>query len=146
MGRIEAVCIGQEKGEKKATVKTGELIANFGLKGDAHGGPGPLQISMLPLEGVLDFSLLEQEIEPGAFGENLLVSRVDFSSLSVGDRLKIGPKAIAEITQIGKECAHPCGIFYILGRCIMPTEGVFLRVIRGGKIKKGDTVTRLCIL
>ena len=136
MGKIRAVCISREKGTPKENVGSGMLVEGFGLEGDAHGGNWHRQVSLLSGDKIDEFRK-KIWVEYGAFGENLLVKGIDFRSLPVGTRLSCGD-VVLEITQIGKECHHGCQIFQKMGDCIMPREGVFARVIRGGTIRTGD--------
>jgi molybdenum cofactor synthesis domain-containing protein len=126
-----------EKGRAKHNVGEGELIASHGLKGDAHAGGWHRQVSLLSYEKAAEFRSRGAEAADGAFGENLLVEGIDFSSLAIGTILRCGEAAL-EITQIGKECHNHCEIFKRMGDCIMPREGVFAAVIHGGIIKVGD--------
>jgi len=142
LGVIKAICIGRKKGQKKVEVEEAELVKDFGLKSDAHAGTGPRQVSLLAEESVSRFLLGREKIEinPGDFAENILTSELDLLSLKKGDRLKLGATALGEVTQIGKECVEPCSIFKMMGDCIMPREGVFIRILQGGYIKKGDKI------
>jgi TatD DNase family protein len=115
------------------------LVANHGLRGDAHAGNGLRQVSLLSLEKINEFCRRGAEVEDGAFGENLVVEGIDFAGLPVGAVLRCGD-AVLEISQIGKECHSGCAIFQKMGDCIMPREGVFAKVIRGGPIKAGDEI------
>jgi TatD DNase family protein len=138
-GIVRAVCRSAEKGTAKYNAGEGELVANYGLRGDAHAGNGDRQISLLPLEKINDFRRRGAEVEDGAFGENLVVEGIDFAKLPVGALLHCG-EAVLEISQIGKECHNHCAIFQHMGDCIMPREGIFAKVIRGGVIKTGDEI------
>ncbi len=137
MGIVRAVCTSPAKGTQKTNVKSAEFIEDFGIKEDAHAGKWHRQISLLSKEKVDAFKAKGADIHPGSFGENLIVEGVDFSSMPVGTRFVIGD-VVLEMTQIGKECHHGCEIFQKMGDCIMPREGVFARVIHGGRISCGD--------
>ena len=139
MGKVIAVCVSEEKGTQKHKVKEAEFIEDWGIKGDAHAGKWHRQVSLLSYEKIEGFRERGAEVEDGAFGENLVVEGIDFRSLPVGTRL-ICNEVILEITQIGKECHHGCQIFQKMGDCIMPKEGVFAKVIRGGTIRTGDVM------
>ena len=142
MGRIEAVCISREKGNVKHSTDSGILVKDFGLEGDAHAG-SERQVSLLSAEKVEAFKQAMEgkvDISPGVFGENLLVSGYDLALMSVGTRLRSG-EAILEITQIGKQCHTGCEISKIAGKCIMPREGVFARVLKGGEIRPQDEIS-----
>ena len=131
MGKVTAVCISTEKGTQK------QNIEEFGIEGDAHAGKCHRQVSLLSQDKIEEFRARGAEVEDGAFGENLVVQGIDFRSLPVGTRLRCND-VILEMTQIGKECHHGCQIFRKMGECIMPREGVFARVIHGGRIRVGD--------
>jgi len=137
MGILKAVCISKEKGVAKNDVGMGELVARHGLRGDAHAGDWHRQISLLSLQKIEAFRAKGADVAFGAFGENLVVDGIDFASLSLGTKFRCGD-ALLEITQIGKECHNRCEIYLRMGDCIMPREGVFARVLRGGVVKTGD--------
>ena len=140
MGRIEAVCISEAKGVQKHSVAQGRLQAEHGLVGDAHAGKWHRQVSLLAKEQIEAFKERgEAVIDDGAFGENLVVSGLDLARQPVGTRLSCG-EAILEVTQIGKECHQGCQIRQVMGDCIMPREGIFTRVLRGGTVTAGDTI------
>ena len=140
MGKVIAVCISPEKGTQKTAVAEGNFIEDYGIEGDAHAGKWHRQVSLLSYDKIEAFRQRGARVENGAFGENLVVEGIDFSALPVGTRLACGD-VVLEITQIGKECHHGCAIFQQMGDCIMPREGVFAKVIRGGKICPGDEMT-----
>lgn len=137
MGKVMAVCVSPEKGTQKTDVGEAEFVEDFGIKGDAHAGKWHRQVSLLSYDKIEDFRTRGANVENGAFGENLVVAGIDFRTLPVGTRLCCND-VILEITQIGKECHKGCRIFQEMGECIMPKEGVFSKVIRGGKISAGD--------
>ena len=139
MGVVKAVCLSKEKGVPKKDLGRGELVAQHGLKGDAHAGDWHRQISLLSLQKIEAFRAKGAEAEYGAFGENLVVDGIDFASLPVGTKFRCGD-ALLEMTQIGKECHNRCAIYHRMGDCIMPREGVFARVLRGGGVKTGDEI------
>jgi len=139
MGKIMAVCISEKRGTPKINVASAELKADYGIAGDAHAGKWHRQVSLLSYEKAEEFKNHGADISAGSFGENLLISGMDFSLLSVGDKL-VCENVCLEITQIGKQCHNECEIFKKMGRCIMPTNGVFARVITGGTIKCGDSI------
>lgn len=137
MGKVMAVCISEKRGTKKINVGEAKLIENYGVDQDAHAGTWHRQVSLLSYDKVEDFRKKGAQVPEGAFGENLLVAGIDFKTLPVGTRL-VCREVILEMTQIGKECHSHCEIFKQVGDCIMPREGVFARVIKGGIIKAGD--------
>ena len=142
MGRLLAVCTSPAKGTEKVNIHEGDLIADWGLQGDAHAGHWHRQVSLLAYEKIEDFRKRGAEIHDGSFGENLIIEGWDLKTLDLGTRFQIG-EAVRELTQVGKKCHHGCAIFQRMGDCIMPREGVFTRVIRGGHVKEGDEVVLL---
>lgn len=142
MGTIRAVCISPAKGTQKKNIGSCEIIENHGLKGDAHAGNWHRQVSLLAYEKIEAFKQRGAEVEDGAFGENLVVEGFDLRTLPIGTRF-ICNDVILELTQIGKECHSGCEIYKRMGDCIMPREGVFTKVIHGGTISVGDTITLL---
>ena len=138
-GIVKAVCISEEKGTAKRNVGRRELIEDFGLAGDAHAGKWHRQVSLLSQEKIEAFRALGAPVKDGDFGENLIVSGMDLAKLPVGTRLTSG-QVILEVTQIGKTCHNDCAIKEAVGTCIMPTEGIFARVIQGGTIATGDVL------
>ncbi len=137
MGRIMAVCISEQKGTRKKDVGSVRILEDWGMEGDAHGGKWDRQVSLLSWEQVEAFKARGADVAPGAFGENLLVSGFDFKTLPLGTRFRCGG-AVLELTQIGKKCHAHCEIYRQVGECIMPREGVFTRVLRGGAVRVGD--------
>lgn len=136
MGKILAVCTSEKKGTLKVNVGSAELRENWGLVGDAHAGNWHRQVSLLSYDKIEKFRE-KLWVDFGAFGENLVVDGFDFASLPVYTRFKVGD-VILEMTQIGKECHTDCAIRQQTGECIMPTNGVFAKVIKGGTISVGD--------
>lgn len=137
MGKVNAICISERRGTAKTSVTTATLATEFGIVGDAHAGDWHRQVSFLSQSAVDDFKARGAKVEPGAFGENFLVDGFDFKSLPLGTRLQCGD-VFFEVTQIGKECHSHCAIYQQVGDCIMPREGIFARVLHGGKISVGD--------
>lgn len=139
MGKVVAVCTSPAKGTQKTNVREAVFIEDFGIEGDAHAGRWHRQVSLLSHDRIEQFRARGAKVEDGAFGENLVVEGIDFRALPVGTRLQCGA-VVLEMTQIGKECHHGCEIFQKMGDCIMPREGVFARVIHGGRIRVGDVM------
>ena len=139
MGIVVAVCISEHKGIAKQEIAVAQLLKDYGLENDAHAGNWHRQVSLLNYEKVEEFRARGVKVENGAFGENLLVSGIDFARLPVGTHLRCG-QALLEVTQIGKECHAHCTIYHQVGDCIMPREGIFARVLHEGAISKGDTL------
>ncbi|MDY6904914.1 MAG: MOSC domain-containing protein [Thermodesulfobacteriota bacterium] len=139
--KIISIAISKHKGTRKQQIETAELIENHGLENDAHAGDWHRQVSFLASEQIDGARAQGLDVTFGDFAENIATTGVDWKSLPVGTRVGIGETAIVEITQIGKTCHNKCAIYYQAGDCIMPREGVFARVIRGGRIECGDAIT-----
>lgn len=139
MGILIAICTSEQKGTRKRPRPSARLIPDHGLEHDAHAGPGHRQVSLLSLEKIEAFKQRGAVVEHGDFGENLVVDGIDFAALPLGARLSCG-EALLELTQHGKECHHRCAIYHAMGDCIMPREGVFAKVLKGGLIREGDAV------
>ena len=138
-GVIRAVCTSPEKGTEKVSVHRAHVIENWGIEGDAHAGRWHRQVSLLSWQKVEAFNLQGACVTDGAFGENLLVDSIDCARLPISTRLRCGD-VLLEVTQIGKECHSGCAIAQRVGYCIMPHEGIFARVLRGGDIREGDEI------
>lgn len=139
-GRVLAVCISERKGERKKAIGNGLLIENFGLQGDAHAGDWHRQISLLGDESVDKMRAAGLDVGAGDFAENLTIIGINLPLLPIGTRLRVGSNALLEVTQIGKECHQHCAIYQQVGDCVMPREGIFARVLRGGPVSKDDAV------
>lgn len=139
MAHIVATCISENKGERKKPVDSVELRENHGIVSDAHAGNWHRQVSLLASESIDKMRKLGLDVDSGDFAENLTTCGIDLVSLPIGSRLHIG-NTLLEVTQIGKECHTRCAIYYQAGDCVMPKEGIFASVVRGGTIKAGDTI------
>lgn len=139
MGEVMGICISKKRGTAKVEVEEANLIEDFGIEHDAHAGNWHRQVSLLSFETREAFKARGAEIDDGAFGENIIVSGIDLIHLPVGTQIKSGD-VLLEVTQIGKECHSHCEIYHRMGECIMPTNGIFTRVLHGGKLKKGDQI------
>ena len=140
-GTIMAVCRSERTGTRKEPCGEGIFIADYGLERDAHAARGiARQVSLLAEESIEKMQGQGIELKPGDFAENLTIGGMELFTLPVGTRLKVGAKVVLEISQIGKACHKGCAIFQAVGNCIMPKEGVFARVIRGGTVRTGDSV------
>ena len=138
-GTVIAVCTSDRKGIRKTEVSSVMLTVDMGIEGDAHAGKWHRQVSLLALEKIEDFRKKGADVEYGAFGENIVVQGFDLRALPVGTRFRIG-EALLELTQIGKECHTHCAIYHQVGDCIMPREGVFTIVLKGGEVRPGDRI------
>ncbi len=142
MAKIIAVCTSRKKGTKKDVIDQGVIKEGYGLVGDAHAcSETHRQVSLLTTDSIEKMRALGLNVDAGAFAENLTVEGMDLKSLPPGTRLLVGPEVLLEITQIGKECHTRCAIYRQVGTCIMPEEGVFAKVIRGGTVKAGDELS-----
>jgi MOSC domain-containing protein YiiM len=142
MGNVVAVCTSTEKGTQKINVGSAVFVPGWGIEGDAHAGRWHRQISLLSHDRVEEFRSKGADVAHGAFGENLVVAGIDFKTLPVGTRFACN-SVLLELTQIGKACHSRCEIYKVMGDCIMPREGVFARVLDGGTISVGDSLTVL---
>jgi MOSC domain-containing protein YiiM len=142
-GKVLAVCISEKKGERKKNVGSCQLLENFGLAGDGHGGDWHRQVSLLASESIAKMRAAGLDVGPGDFAENLTTAGIELFGLPIGTRLELSGGALLEVTQIGKICHDRCAIYYQAGDCVMPKEGIFARVLRGGSVSEGDTITVL---
>lgn len=138
-GKIHSISISQTKGVKKQNVIKAILIKNFGIENDAHAGT-ERQVSLLPFESFEKVKNDLPDIKPGDFAENITTLGLNFEKVNLGKIIFIGNEIELEITQIGKECRQSCHIKEAIGDCIMPREGIFAKVIRGGAIRIGDEI------
>jgi MOSC domain-containing protein YiiM len=138
--KIESIAISRKKGTPKTGVAAAELIVDHGLKGDAHAGPWHRQVSFLAAESIEKARDRGLHVGFGDFAENIATRGINWLEIPIGTLVKLGDSAIVEITQIGKECHTRCAIYYQAGDCIMPKEGIFGKVLKGGVIHKGDVL------
>jgi MOSC domain-containing protein YiiM len=141
MAKVIAVCTSQTKGVRKEDIKKGILKEEYGLEGDAHADSGwHRQVSLLAMESIEKMRQMGYEVGPGDFAENLTCEGIELYTLPIGTKLAVGEGTVLEVSQIGKECHAGCAIFKLTGKCIMPKEGIFARVIKGGPVKSGDEI------
>ena len=141
MARVVAVCKSEEKGTRKQDVKEGLLKEDYGLAGDAHADCCThRQVSLLAMDSIQKMRSLGFDVNPGDFAENLTTEGIDLVSLPIGRRIFIGERVILEVTQIGKDCHAGCAIYRKIGKCVMPKEGVFAKVVHGGVVRAGDEI------
>ena len=138
-GRVVAVCTSETTGVMKEDIGCGTLREEWGLEGDAHAGPWHRQVSLLALKSIDKMRGLGLEVGPGSFAENITTEGIELYTLPVGTHLRLG-ESLAEVTQIGKTCHKGCAIRVQTGDCVMPREGIFVRVLTGGVVKRGDLV------
>ena len=140
MAKVTSVNISERKGEQKHPVSEVRLKLRHGIAGDAHAGDWHRQISLLAEESVDTMRLLSPvPLDAGVFAENINTIGIDLKRLPVGTRLRIGETEV-EVTQIGKECHNDCAIKKAVGKCVMPTEGIFAIVVREGTVRAGDEI------
>ena len=137
MGKVMAVCVSGRRGVAKSPVDSAVFLKDWGIEGDAHAGHWHRQVSLLGADKIRAFNRQGAGVNPGDFGENLVVEGIGLSQLPVGALLRCG-EVVLEITQIGKDCHSHCQIYQRMGECIMPREGVFARVLSPGVIRVGD--------
>jgi MOSC domain-containing protein YiiM len=140
VAHVIAVCISENKGERKKPVAGVELRENHGIVGDGHAGDWHRQVSLLAQESIDKMRAMGLDVNAGDFAENITTSGIELVVLPIGSRLRVGG-TLLEVTQIGKECHTRCAIYYQAGDCVMPKEGIFARVISGGMIRPGDEVS-----
>lgn len=140
-GRIVSINISDRKGIRKKPVDEVILKTGYGIEGDAHASSEwHRQVSLLAIESIKKMQSLGLDVKPGDFAENLTTEGIDLLSLPIGTRMTIGVEIEVEVSQIGKECHTRCAIYYQAGDCVMPKEGIFVKVLKGGKVRKGDSI------
>jgi MOSC domain-containing protein YiiM len=137
--KVISINISETKGVVKTPIEQGIFLEDFGLENDAHAGKWHRQVSLLALESYDKIDLPER-LPIGSFAENITTEGIELHTLPVGTILQIG-ETIHEVTQIGKKCHTACEIRHLVGDCVMPREGIFSRVIKGGTIKADDEIT-----
>ena len=138
--KIVSIAISKKKGTPKVQVGKASLLEDHGLEGDAHAGPWHRQVSFLAAESIEETRKQGLDVGFGDFAENIATSGIDWQDIPVGAQVNLGDSALVEITQKGKECHNKCAIYYLAGDCIMPREGIFGRVLKGGEVRCGATV------
>lgn len=139
--KVVSINISDKKGVRKKAINEAVLSGNYGIKGDAHAsGKWVRQVSLLAIESIKKMQEMGLEVKPGDFAENITTEGIDLLGLPIGTRILIGKDIELEVSQIGKECHTRCAIYYQAGDCVMPKEGIFAKVLKGGVVKKGDTI------
>ena len=139
--RLLPSLLARKKGQKKHNIESANLIVDHGMEGDAHAGNWHRQISLLGIKSIEHMRNKGADVKPGDFAENITVEGIVLYELPVGTRLQLGSEVLLEVTQIGKECHHGCEIMKQVGSCIMPTQGIFGKVLKNGTINIGDEVS-----
>jgi len=138
---IVSINISDKKGVRKKPVDAVVLKEDFGIENDAHAsGEWHRQVSLLALESIKKMQEKGLDVGPGDFAENITTKGIDLVNLPIGTRITIGEAAEAEVSQIGKVCHNRCAIYHQAGDCVMPKEGIFVKIIKGGTIAKGDEI------
>ena len=138
--KIVTVAMSKKKGTRKKIVDEALLVQDHGIEGDAHAGPWHRQVSFLAAESIEKVRNQGLDVTFGDFAENVATSGIEWLEIPVGTKIRLGDTALVEVTQVGKECHNKCAIYYLAGDCIMPKEGIFARVLKGGKIRPGDAI------
>ena len=136
---VVSVCTSEDKGVQKTPVEQVKIVVGYGIEKDAHGGDWHRQVSLLADESAQKMRDKGAKVGPGDFGENILTRGIALTALKIGTCLTVGDARL-EVTQIGKECHTRCAIYYAAGQCVMPTEGIFCKVLEGGPVKPGDLI------
>lgn len=139
MPQIKAISISDRKGIRKKNIDAVNLIENFGLENDAHGGKWHRQVSFLAEESIETMRQKGLQVVAGNFAENITTEGINLCSLTVGTHIRVGKTELI-ISQLGKVCHTPCAIYHQAGDCVMPREGIFGVVIQGGPIQVGDPI------
>jgi len=139
VGKVIAISVSDRRGIPKRNVPEAKLIENFGIENDAHSGSWHRQVSLLSVESIRKLWERGVKVRPGGFAENITTEGIDLSAIKVGDVIRVG-ESVLEVTQLGKVCHTPCAIYFKAGFCVLPTEGVFARVVKGASIKVGDVI------
>ena len=137
MGKVLAICISENKGTLKNEISEAKFIEDFGIENDGHAGKWHRQVRFLEFNKIDEFRRKGANVNFGEFGENLVVQGIELHTLPIGQLIQLGD-VILEVTQIGKKCHDKCQIYYQVGECIMPKNGIFTKVIKGGRVKVGD--------
>ena len=141
LGRIISVNVSDSKGIRKKPVREASVKTGFGIEGDAHASSKwHRQISLLSVESIRKMQEKGLDVNPGDFAENITTEGIDLLQLPVGTKMMIGDTIEAEVSQIGKKCHTRCEIYKQAGECIMPREGIFVKILKGGRIKEGDEI------
>jgi len=140
-GTIYSISISQERGQLKKEVPEANIIENFGIEGDGHAGDWGRQITCLSRNSVEKTNETHHiNAGPGDFAENLLIDDLDLSNVKIGSKIHIADNVVLEVTQIGKE-DHPSIVSLTFGVSLLPKEGLFCKVLQGGRVRKGDPVS-----
>jgi len=138
---VVSVNCSEKKGTRKRPVESAEIRKEHGMVGDAHASSKwHRQVSLLAQESIDKMCAKGLDVQAGDFAENITTRGIDLVALPVGTRLEIGRELVGEVSQVGKKCHSKCEIFRLAGDCVMPKEGIFIRVLEGGTVRAGDLV------
>jgi MOSC domain-containing protein YiiM len=141
VAKVVSVNVSGKKGIRKKPVEEILVKADFGIEGDAHASSEwHRQVSLLALESINKMRDAGLDVHPGDFAENITTEGIDLVSLPVGTEIHIGSEVVGEVSQIGKDCHTRCAIYYQAGDCVMPKEGIFIKVVKGGRVATGDLI------
>jgi MOSC domain-containing protein YiiM len=141
-GRIVSINVSDKKGIRKKPVGEAIIDENSGIRGDAHASEKwHRQVSLLAIESIKRMREMGLDVKPGDFAENITTEGIDLLALPIGTRMRLGKDVIGEVSQIGKECHTRCAIYHQAGDCVMPKEGIFIKVLKGGEIRVGDEIS-----
>ena len=141
MAKVVAVSVSDKKGMRKWNVASAVVVEGYGIEGDAHASADwHRQVSLLAMESIEKMRKAGLDVNPGDFAENVTTEGIDLVSLPIGTRVSIGADVVGEVSQIGKKCHARCAIYEQAGDCVMPKEGIFIKVVKGGTIAPGDPV------
>ena len=138
---VAVVSISKRKGTRKKNIPEGILVENHGFQDDAHAGDWHRQVSLLAMESIEKTRERGLDVGPGDFAENITTEGVDLVSLPIGHQIRLGNEVLVEVTQIGKVCHDRCAIYHQAGDCVMPREGIFVKVLTGGTVRVDDTIS-----
>jgi len=140
-GRVVSINISDKKGVRKKPVNEVNILTEFGIEGDAHAsGEWHRQVSLLALESIKKMQEMGLKVGPGDFAENITTEGIDLLALPIGTKVRLGLSIEAEVSQIGKVCHNRCAIYHQAGDCVMPKEGIFIKILSGGTLKTGDAI------
>ncbi|MBZ0155454.1 MAG: MOSC domain-containing protein [Alphaproteobacteria bacterium] len=141
-GRIISINISEKKGVRKKPVEEAVISENCGIEGDAHASSAwHRQVSLLALESIRKMQAMGLDVKEGDFAENITTEGIDLVALPLGTQVSLGGDVVGEVSQIGKECHSRCAIYHQAGDCVMPKEGIFIKILKGGKVRKGDPIS-----
>ena len=140
MAKVLQINTSATKGVIKEAVPKAMFKIDHGIEGDAHAGDWHRQVSMLGIESFARMEMTNGELPMGSFAENLTTEGIELFTLPIGTKFRVGKDVLLEMTQIGKKCHTGCAISQLVGKCVMPQEGIFTIVLEEGYIYPGDEI------